>query len=420
MNARVITWASALLNLALATGILITRHQPAVTRDLVAPAAAPALQPVTTSIEPPPATSEPAMSPARFHWSQISHTDLKVYRDNLRAINCPKATVRDIILGEVNEQFELRRQNVLASVQARFWDVAIRGEQAIRTEWGQPIAELNAERQQMINSLFGHDVDTVDETESQASADLRERHLLWLSAEKRAALLTLDERRRLQLDEWSKSIGSRPGGEATPEDNARLQQLEKEYANARNELLTPEEQAELRLRNSKESLWASGLSGFQPTETEWRSVAQLRVEHDEAQLRLAASGADVEQRRQLEADLQAELERSTQAALGPERFREYEMATDESYQDVQKVTRRHGLSDSVASQAYQLRQNAQSRAQQLRDDSTLSAETRQAALTALQLETERALTTALGGKVFSTYKRYAGGWLGELNPAGSE
>jgi hypothetical protein len=413
MKLRLITCFSAALNLALAVGIFVCLHraQEPGTSPVAPVASPPAAVPSSPPVAAP--TSSPVRSPA-FTWSQIASEDLKIYRDHLLAVKCPKLTVHDIILGEINERFDQRRQAVLNLVQSQFWDFAVRGEQALRNEWAKPIEALAAERQKLIDDVLGNDP-AIAETGPDTVRDTVQQEFEWLPSEKRDQLLSLEQRRQHQLDEWSKSVAEHPNGQATPEDNARLQELDKEYADARKELFTPEELEEIRLRSSKESLWAIGLSGFEPTETEWRAVVKLRVDTEEAQQLLNNSSLSAEERGQREEELQAELTRATKEVLGPDRFNQYEAANDAQFQDVVKVTQRYGLSNEVAYQAYDLQQAVLKQANEIRGDSTVSDDARQAALAELQQETERALSTTLGDKVLSTYKQYGGTWIKDLS-----
>ncbi len=416
MIPRPILWVSGALNLALAAGIFLAiRSRPAAVPGTQADELrAPPPTPTATEAEPPPRQPGPAPAGRPFGWSQIFSADLKVYRDNLRAAGCPALTAHDIILAEINERFDQRRQSLLAAIQSQFWNFALRGEGAIRNEWGQPVAALTAERQQMIDDVLGKDYGLA-EAAAQSSREAMQRHLLWLPEEKRDRLFALEQRRQQRLEEWAQSVGRRPDGQLTAADNDRLQGLQKEFEDAKKELLAPEELEEARLRGSKESLWAIGLSGFEATEAEWRAVAKLRVDFEEAQRNLASPELSDEDRAKRQEELQAQLTRATKAALGAERFAQYELAGDGQFQEVYNVTQRYGLPEKTAVRAYEVQQAALAEAEKVRADPNLSPESRQAALTTLRRETESALARTLGEQTLATYREYSGTWLDELN-----
>src|SRR5205823_9548079 len=48
--------------------------------------------------------------PARFDWQSLASPDLRQYVANLRAVQCPEETIRDILLAEVNRQYGSRER----------------------------------------------------------------------------------------------------------------------------------------------------------------------------------------------------------------------------------------------------------------------------------------------------------------------
>ena len=113
--------------------------------------------------------------------------------------------------------------------------------------------------------------------------------------------------------------------------------------------------------------------------------------------------------------MQSNFVNSVQEALGSDRFAQYQLANDDQYQALRNVAQRYGLPDSVAAQGLNVQQTAQAAANQVRANSNLSPEDQQAALNAIQQETEQTLSQILGVKVLSTYKEYGGDWLTGLS-----
>jgi hypothetical protein len=347
-----------------------------------------------------------------MQWSRIASNDLEVYRDNLRAVGCPALTVRDIILAEINDLFAHRRQSLLAGFQARFWELAIRGEAALRNEWGPPMDALSAERERLIEELLGNN-SAGDAPVLAAGDDDSQQHLFWLPPGKRSALAALEEQHHRNLQLVGKAVADRADGQSSAAEQARREQMEREFEEARATLLSPAELEELRLRGSRESLWAIDLAGFEATEEEWRAVTRLRLEFSEAGKSLEDLGHEEALNRREE--LEAELKRATQTLLGAERYARFELAANGEFQDVCRVTQRYGLADTIAVQAYEVQQAAAAEASRLRENGELSAPTRLAALTGLRQEAERTLAKTLGEKVFATYREYSGSWLEDLD-----
>ncbi len=161
-----------------------------------------------------------------------------------------------------------------------------------------------------------------------------------------------------------------------------------------------------RLLSSRESLWAADLAGFDPIETEWRAVTQLRVAFEEAQRSLDDSTLDHEEKLRRRESLSAKLESDIRAALGAERYAAYELARDPKFQELHRVARRYGLSDETAKRAFEIQREANLAAEQLVGSS--SAQTRAQALTAITLEKDRALKQTLGAAPYATFQEYFG------------
>jgi hypothetical protein len=412
------TWpvigGSLLLNAILAAAIILSlRKTPPVAQAPVAAA------PASSMISPSPPVTTPPSPGLPFQWSQIASPDLKIYRDNLRAIGCPELTVREIIRAVINENFRTRRRDILASFQDHYWDIVLRGELVRRqwlprTEWGQALESLKAERQELIADVLGRD-SLITEAERQTQRTELEQRRSWLSPEKREKLIELEEQHQQRLVEWAETLGLRVNGMPTQEDEDRLENWQQEFEESETQLLTPEELAELQLRESDVANWAASLPGFNPTEDEWRSLTQLRSQFEAPQNAPAGPDLTDEQRAAQQDEVQSNFVNSVQEALGSDRFAQYQLANDDQYQALRNVAQRYGLPDSVAAQGLNVQQTAQAAANQVRANSNLSPEDQQAALNAIQQETEQTLSQILGVKVLSTYKEYGGDWLTGLS-----
>jgi len=405
---------SLVLNATLVAAIILSlKNPPSPAQAPVAAATASGL------IASPPLAESPPSSGLPFQWSQIASEDLKIYRDNLRAIGCPELTVREIIRAVINENFRARRREILVSFQDRYWDMVLRGELVRRqwlprTEWGLALTSLAAERQQLISDVLGRDALTTEADRQAQEADW-ERKFSWLSPEKRSRMIELGKKYQEQMAGWATTLGLRLNGLPTPEDEDALQKMQQDFDESEKQILTPEQLAELHLRESDVANWAASLPGFDPTEDEWRSLTQLRSQFEESQRALANSDLTDEQQAAQQNELQSNFDNSIQGTLDPDRFAQYQLANNDQYQALHNVTQRYGLPDSVAAQGLNVQQTAQAAAEQVRASSNLSSQDQQAALAAIQQETERTLGQMLGANVLSTYKEYGGDWITGLS-----
>lgn len=414
MNARVITTFSVALNLALAAGVFHFVQKRSAPAPVARPVPLAAVAgPVTTNAEMNTPDPVPAQSAEAFRWSQIAAGDFKTYRDNLRAIHCPEPTVRDIILTEISEQFLQKRRVILAAAQSRFWELAAAGEKNVQGEWEKPMEALQKERDKQIEEVLGGE-DAPDETARDLQANRRDQRYAWLPEEKRKQLVALDEKRREQDQALSAEVSQRSDYKLTVADEARKKAWDDELAAARKQLLTPEEFQEYTLRYSSGAHWAASLSGFEPTENEWRAVAGLQTEFQKARSELGGAQLADAERASRASEMQTALNQTIKETLGAERFAQYELAGDGDYQQTRRITKRYSLPDSVARQASEIQKAVVASVNQMRANQSLSPEAQQSALVAIRQETERALTEVLGQKVFGTYREYNGGWLQQL------
>jgi hypothetical protein len=339
-----------------------------------------------------------------------------MYRDNLRAVGCPDLTIREILKAEVNERFGVRRRAIMTIVQDKFWERLGAGEWARRqqipqTDWGRKLQELAEERTSTLRDVLGPLPSSADAA-ALAQRQSQQQRLAWLPAEKRDALIALEEGRQQQIAAGTEILATDSTNSAA-EKEARLQQA---FEDSKRRLLTAEELDELRLRDSDAANWPAGLAGFEPTEAEWRAVTRLKLDFEAAEANLAEAGLTEEERTAQQQDLEATLARNIKEALGPDRYAEYELAADGRLQSVRNVVRQFGLSDQLVPQVDDIQRGAQAEAELVSGDDTLSAEARQAALATIRQKAERKLKTMLGDNAFSAYAELSGNWLVELSP----
>ena len=412
LKTRLITAFSVALNLALAAAILLAP------RKMAAPVQAAVAKLAAAETKPPTPLKPHATPPATLRWDQIAADDLKIYRDNLRAIGCPELTVQEIIRAVINENFGARRRGLLAPVEGQYWNLVLRGELHRRqrlpqTEWGQALTALAEERQELISDVLGPDA-LASEAVRQARQAEAEQRRSWLPADKRNQLADLEARHQQQLADWSAGLNQHPGRPPTPQDESRLQQIQMEFDAAERRLLTPTELSELKLRESDVAGWAASLPGFNPTEDEWRSLTQLRAQYAESQNALASPDLTDDTRAARQNELATSFDDAVKAALAPDRLAQYQLANNSEYQSLHAVAQRYGLGDDLVNQGLDIQQTARTMADQVRTSPSLSPEDQQATLSTIQRETGQTLSQILSPSVFATYQEYGGDWFAGL------
>ena len=114
-------------------------------------------------------------------------------------------------------------------------------------------------------------------------------------------------------------------------------------------------------------------------------------------------------------ELQTNFDSSLQATLSPDHLAQYQLETNDLYKTLHNVIQRYGLSDNLVTQGLSVQQIAQGKADQIRANANLSPEDQQAALKAIQQETQQTLSQILGPSVLSTYQEYGGDWINTLS-----
>ena len=346
-----------------------------------------------------------------FDWAQVEAADYKVYLANLRGIGCPESTVRDILIADVNDLFSGLVKTLVDGVNGQFWNYITHEAELEKLidEKGKQLRALGQERDELFTLLFG-DSNPRAEEEARATATVNqkgwERLADFLPPEKRAQWVAAkDELERA----WTDFM--RTPGQTGAQRQAKRKELDTAHEQALRKWLTPDEYAELRLRQSPAASLPERLIGLDLSEDQVRAAAKIQLATADAQAALPQKDADFKART---AQLQQQSEAQTRELLGPEAYAALQRAMDNRYEPFYRVAQRLELPDAAAAQAYDIRRKAQDDARRLLDNKSLSAEDRQAMLQAIGAETKQGLSTALGPRGFAAYDKLDGGWMTQL------
>jgi hypothetical protein len=330
---------------------------------------------------------------APFNWQQVESADYRVYVRNLRAIGCPEATIRDIIVADVNELFAGRIKELVDGVTGRFWDFMLNHDELEKLV-EEKLKELNAlhdEREEMFASLFGEKDPgaKIREAEQEKEERARWRQTLdFLPGDKLAQFLEIKDRFSA-----ARQGLKQPGNTLTHDERERKsQELNLEEERQIHALFTPQELDEYKLRTSSVAGFRLGLADFEATEEELRAIARAKMN-------------------QKQAPVQGQADAEIKELLGAERFAAYQRAADDAYRQTLRITDRFELTPETAVQVYQMQKEAEAQARKIRDDTNRPVEERQAILEIMQDETEKSISAVLGSKVFGAYQKYGDGWL---------
>lgn len=333
-----------------------------------------------------------------FHWSQLESADYRIYLSNLRAIGCPEQTVRDLITADVDDFFAGRVKQLVDGVTGDFWRYITQADELDRLVQAkyEELSALDDERDELLKSLFDGRLPRYVEREEKAVADRRvnaEEIGDFLSAEKQVAYFAAGE----ELERaWSEFL-------QTPQLTGSQQQAKRKELEAVRwatlaEALTPEELAELRLRESGAAGVRHQLVGLDLSESEMRLAALSRQAKETAKGKIVSAEAEAG-------------ERALREALGPERYAAFERGVDSRFSLFHRVAQRLELPEATAIQAYEIRVQAEQAVGRVQKDRSLTTESRNELLQAIQGETRQALRAALGAPAFKVYEKTSGWWV---------
>ncbi len=379
--------ASLLLNAALVVGWLRSlQPQPPAPRTVVRrPVITNLLRPLRTNV---------VFAPRLLSWRDIESEDYPTYIANLRAIGCPEATVRDIIVADVNELFAARRLAEVPDPRREWWRSEPDPELVRQAETRR--SALEAERRALLATLLGPDWETHDLTaQAEESRPRLDGEILGaLPAETRRRVREIEQRHARRLQEFQASA------EAGGTNAAAFSRLEREWRAELARVLTPEQLEEYLLRYSTgaERLRAE-LRGFNATPEEFRALYRAR-EHFEGQLEsLAAAPGSPADLRQL-ADLTRAYESTLERTLGPARYAHYRLLQDPLFRQTRQAAERLGVEPEKLIPWYRVNQLAAEERQRVLADPTLSGEDRDRELAELYTAHLASLRQLLGEDTF--------------------
>ena len=349
-------------------------------------------------------------------WNAIESTNYQTYIANLRAIDCPSETIRDIIITDVAKLYAKRRAAIRAQGQPyRFWQTGDAWENGpardpvIRKQ----LQDLESEQRELVKALLG--VDLQAELAKYWNADdEQERMYGFLSAEKRQGVVEM----QAKYDELEQEVYASSKGVMLDEDQEKLKRIQKQKEAELASLLTPAEFEEYDLRNSATaSALRSQMSGFQPTEEEFRKIFGLQKTFDN-DFSQAFDSTDASQsviKAKAQQDAQEALNAEVKKTLGETRYKEWLRAQDGDYKALAQVAERFELPQDTAGKVYDMKQEAERQKQKIDGNPNLTSDQRNLALAAVARETAKSVATTLGEKIFNAYQRANGQWLQSLS-----
>jgi LysM repeat protein len=342
MRRRSLLLLSAGLNVVLAAGWYWSR-----------PAAEPARALRTYDTNPLAATPErlrvvPVYRKQFFLWPQLESTNYDTYIRNLRAIDCPEPTIRDIIVADVNAAFRRRNLEVPAGLTAQWWQAD--GFTNLEAAISQQRDQLDKERRTLLDRLLGPGWENSNGTRTAGELQFDGPVLGAVSDSARQSV-------RAIIDQQQATIESLYAN-GKPVSAADLVQVERNTFAALAGVLTPTQLEEFALRYSQNAgdlrNRLADLKYFNVTPDEFRNLFRA-TDAVNYQLRALGDREDAASQQQQQA-LRQQLEAAIQTALGPQRYAEYTRLQDPDYQAALDQARAAGGGSNMLSTLYAINQ----------------------------------------------------------------
>jgi hypothetical protein len=391
MRGRVLLWVSLGLNIALA--VMLVRFSPEVTvRD------------ATLAVTPPPVDATKSYKTnvvvrrQNFTWDEIESADFPTYIANLRAIGCPEATIRDIIMADVNQLFARRRATEIITAEQKWW--RSEPDPEVTQMASEKLQALDAERRTLLSTLLGPEWESsyYPYPAHPDTPPLDGPVLGALPPQTKHAVRDIEsratERRQTYLDSLQKE-----GKQPDPAELARMrQQTRAELAEA----LNPEQLEEYLLRySSQASSLRSELHGLANTPDQFRALFRLTDRIDQ-QLQLFTNTNDTAfaARRQ---ELEKQREQGIQQTLGTDDYKQYKLLQDSLYREVHAVAQQAGTPADKILPLYEISRATEQERQRIRNDASLSDEQKEQALETVQAAQRISWRKLLGDAVYQRY-----------------
>jgi hypothetical protein len=349
---------------------------------------------------------------ARFHWSMVESADYVEYIANLKAINCPWETIKDIIIADVNGLYA-RRLAALRMRQAdtKYWLASDQRQQEDLTH-RKEADNLQREKRELLRRLLGADfMDALDAV--WGVNDYWQAMMDFLPREKRGEVSEI----YIHYSDKEQEIRVKSRGILDPDI---LLDMKKVFAERRlqlEKLLTPQEllDFELRFSNSAEYVRLN-TPGFSPTEDDYRKVVLARKELDD---RFGPYGGAIDSEdkaTKAERDaLKGQLDQQLRGQFGDEKYALYERSQDQVFKTALMFAGEHDWPADIATKIYDLKRQAFAAGDQIRHDASIPLEERQGLLNQISSETRKAVSEILPQYKADEYLQWSDWWFKNLS-----
>jgi LysM repeat protein len=326
--------------------------------------------------------------PQFFTWQSVESQDYAVYVENLRALGMPDATIRDIIVADVNQIFAKRRREEAAKQDVEWWRSAPSFETQSNTL--ARAEALEAERTALLTKLLGPDWNK-GQAEQSAPLALTGPVLGNLTDDVKASVQDIAKRSADRVRDYftqAETNGVAPNA-------VELAKMREETRQQLAAILSPQQLEEFLLRYSENAnRLRQELTGINATPEEFRSLYRA-IDAIDREIQLKYSGDDAASQRARNALEQQRLA-TLRNILGAERFEAYQTVRDPAYHEALAVAQQAGGGENAALALYEINRATTDELNRIRNDPSLTELQKQVQLQQTELEQQKARAAVLG------------------------
>lgn len=339
-------------------------------------------------------------------WAQLESEDYHEYIARLRSIGCPEATLRDIIIADLDKLMAPEIRALYGRrPELRYWH-SVEEELANDVdprEVTRRAGEIEKRKRAIVRELVGADL-ARERMELQGEEDYFERRLSFLPEERRTRIREVlekyeEQERRFREQELE------DGEPLDAGDRARLRSIAQERESELAKLLSPDEKAQFELWMSPSAAEVRhAMYGMEATEQEFLVAFQARRAFDEKWADRDEMFLDSASRAEMALDRQR-MESEIRGKLGEERYALYQRGQDEDYHSLSALVTRFKLPKEKASEVHGYKKIAQEIKAQVRNNPEMAEDQRANAMKAIAEETAGAVRASLGDRAYRYYVR---------------
>jgi hypothetical protein len=333
-----------------------------------------------------------------FTWQQVESTNYLEFIKNLRSIECPDQTIRDIIVSEVNRLYSGRRLNEVIYPNFQWWRSD--PDPDILQSANAKIQSLEAERRDLLTSLLGPGWDAENNAliAARAGITLTGPILGDMSpAAKFAAFAIIASgQQKIQDYEDNQHLLNKPV------DPMEMVRLREEPFLRLVSILTPQQYDEFVLRFSPAAQeLREQMRGLDLTLEQFRDLFNA-VGTTLGEPLFYYAGNDPQLAKQQQ-QLQAQSQAIIKTVLGADLYSAYQLDHDALYRTSQATAQQLAIPAASVMPMYEINRATQAELARISKDDTLSSDEKVQALAQARVEQQQALEQLLGADAFDQY-----------------